>query len=75
MERHMTDIVKVSPDIRKVNSYLRRAKQVAVSSIHPVYAGEEGDKVLSGFNLNLEGPAKHISYLNRLLDEAHLKLG
>ena len=75
MERHMTDTVKVSPDIRKVNSYLRRAKQVAVSSIHPIYVKEEGKRVLSAFNMDLEGPAKHLSYLNRLLDDANLKIG
>jgi hypothetical protein len=73
MENTVTDKVRVAPNIRLVNKYLRKAKNVAVSSLHPVY-GATDPGVLEAFNLSLEGPPQHISYLHRLLSEANLKI-
>ncbi len=74
MTSFVTTSVKVSPDIAKVNVALNKAKQVAVQSMRPIYTGVDRD-VLEAFNLSVEGPEKHVSYLRRLLQDANLKIG
>lgn len=74
MERMITDQVRVEPDIAAINRLLNRAQQVAVSEMSPLYTREEGKKVLSAFQLKLEGPPTHISNFLRLIANANLKI-
>lgn len=72
----MSENLRVVPAISRLNKYLQRAKKVAISSINPVYFGQEddGQRKLQAFNIRVEGPAKHVSYFHRLIDEANLKI-
>jgi hypothetical protein len=44
---------------------------VAISSIDPVYAANHE---IEAFNIRVEGPPRHMSYFNRLLANANLKV-
>ena len=44
---------------------------MAINSIDPIYT--ESNQ-LQGFNVRMEGPARHMSYLQRLLSDANLKV-
>ena len=74
METTVTDKIRVAPDIRLLNRYLHKAKNVAVHSLQPVYATADPD-VVEAFNLSIEGPPSRISMLYRLLSDANLKIG
>ena len=73
MENTVTEHLRVSPRIGLLNKYVHKVKKVAISSIHPVYADAEG-RELQAFNIAVEGPAKYLSYFNRLIDDANLKV-
>lgn len=71
----MTETLRVIPEIGRLNKYLQRAKKVAISSINPIYLGPaNGERRLQAFNIRVEGPAKHLSYFHRMIDEANLKI-
>ncbi|MBY0402322.1 MAG: hypothetical protein K2X66_00345 [Cyanobacteria bacterium] len=76
MDINLSEDLRVIPAIGRLNKYLQRAKKVAISSINPVYFGDEddGNRRLHAFNIRVEGPAKHVSYFHRLIDEANLKI-
>lgn len=72
METTVVEHLKIGPRIGLLNKYVQKAKRVAVSSIAPVYTSNE----LTGFNVELEGPPRHMSYLQRLLfSDNNLKVG
>ncbi len=71
----MTETLQVAPAIGRLNKYLQRAKKVAISSINPIYLGhEDGERRLQAFNIRVEGPAKHVGYFRRMIDQANLKI-
>jgi hypothetical protein len=76
MEMTMSETLRVLPAIGRLNKYLQRAKKVAISSNNPVYFGQDADgqRKLQAFAIQVEGPAKHLSYFHRLIDEANLKI-
>ena len=65
------DTLRVIPQIRLLNKYVQKAKKVAIDAIHPVYSQE---RQLKGFEVRVVGPAGHLSYFRRLIDEANLKI-
>lgn len=72
MEKTVIEQVKVSPRIGLLNHYVHRVKRVAISSIDPVFSV---DNELEGFNVKVEGPPRHMSYLNRLIaSDTNLKV-
>ena len=75
MENFVTAQLRVSPRIRLLNKYIQKAKKVAINSIQPtIYVDANGQQV-SALNISVEGPAQHLSYLKRLIDDANLKVG
>jgi hypothetical protein len=68
----VTENLQVTPKIGLLNKYVQKAKKVAINSIDPIYAD---NNEIRGFNVRIEGPARHMSYLNRLLTDANLKVG
>ncbi len=70
MENTIVEQMRVSPKIGLLNKYVQKVKKVAISSIHPVYADNE----LQAFNICIEGPPRHMSYFNRLIADANLKV-
>jgi hypothetical protein len=70
-ESLVTESLRVTHQIGLLNKYVQKAKKVAINSIDPIYAD---DKQIQGFNVRLEGPPRHMSYLNRLLLAANLKV-
>ena len=75
MEHTLSDNVKVIPDITLLNKYVRKAQKVAISAINPVYFTQpDGPPKLHAFSVKVEGPAKHLNYFHRLIDEANLKI-
>lgn len=71
-ESLVTESLRVTAKIGLLNKYVQKAKKVAINSIDPIYAD---NNEIRGFNVRVEGPAKHMSYLNRLLSAANLKVG
>lgn len=67
----VTENLRVTHKIGLLNKYVQKAKKVAINSIDPIYAD---NKEIRGFNVRLEGPPRHMSYLNRLLSDANLKV-
>ncbi|MBX2860322.1 MAG: hypothetical protein KTR14_03750 [Vampirovibrio sp.] len=70
----LSENIRVLPDISRVNGYLQKAKEVAIKGISPVYADNGAKGELAALSIQVEGPAKHLSYFYRLIDEANLKL-
>lgn len=70
MENTIIEQMRVTPRIGLLNKYVQKVKKVAISSIHPVYADNE----LQAFNICIEGPPRHMSYFNRLIADANLKV-
>jgi hypothetical protein len=71
-ENLVTELFQVSPRIGLLNKYVQRVKKVAINSIDPIYAD---DNVLAGFHVRMEGPARQMRYLTRLLSDGELKVG
>jgi uncharacterized protein (DUF1778 family) len=67
----VTENLRVTHKIGLLNKYVQKAKKVAINAIDPIYAD---DNQIRGFNVRLEGPPRHMSYLNRLLSDANLKV-
>ncbi|MBY0451094.1 MAG: hypothetical protein K2X01_10770 [Cyanobacteria bacterium] len=65
---------RVVPSVRLLNKYVQRAKKVAISSINPFFFEDSDGHTQRGLNIRVEGPASHISYFNRLIDQANLKI-
>lgn len=70
-ESLVTESLRVTHKIGLLNKYIQKAKKVAINSIDPIYAD---NNEIRGFNVRLEGPPRHMSYLNRLLSDANLKV-
>jgi hypothetical protein len=70
-EHYVTENLRVSPKIGLLNKYVQKVKKVAISSIDPIYAD---NNEIRGFNIRVEGPPRHMSYFNRLLADANLKV-
>ena len=70
METTITEELRVTPRIGLLNKYVQKAKKVAINSINPVYADNE----LQAFNISIEGSPRHVSYFNRLIADANLKV-
>jgi len=65
----------VLPQIREVGNYVRKAQQVAITSIDPVFSSNALDgKDLSALRINVEGPKKYLKYFERLLAGANLNV-
>ncbi len=62
----------VLPQIKEVGNYVRKAQQVAITSIDPVFSGNSQD--LSALRINVEGPTKYLKYFERLLAGANLNV-
>ncbi len=71
LEPVITESMRVTPQIGLLNKYVQKVKKVAISAIDPIYSETHQ---LRGFNVQIEGPAKHMSYLARLLSDANLKV-
>ena len=67
----VTESMRVSPKIGLFNKYVQKVKKVAISAIDPIYTD---NRQLQGFTVKVEGPARQMSYLARLLLEADLKV-
>lgn len=67
----VTENMRVTPKIGLVNQYLQKVKKVAISSINPIYAD---NNEIQAFNIQVEGPPRHMSYFTRLLLDANLKV-
>lgn len=67
----VTESLRVTHKIGLLNKYVQKAKKVAINSIDPIYTD---NNEIRGFNVRLEGPPRHMSYLNRLLADANLKV-
>ncbi len=66
---------RVVAEIRLLNKYVHRAKKVAISAINPVVMeGSMAGSPVRALNIQVEGPAQHVSYFKRLIDEANLKI-
>ena len=70
-EHMVTENLRITPKIGLLNKYVQKVKKVAINSIDPIYT--ESNQ-LQGFNVRMEGPARHMSYLQRLLSDANLKV-
>lgn len=70
MEPTVIEQLRVRPRIKDLNRYAQKVNKVAISEIHPIYADNE----LQAFNICIEGPPKHVSYFNRLIAKADLKV-
>ncbi len=69
--------ILVRPEIRLLNRYAQKAKQVAITSINPVFSASEAEserRNLQALRIQIEGPQKHLSYFNRLIENANLKM-
>lgn len=67
----------VRPEIRLLNRYAQKAKQVAITAINPVFSGSEAEshrRNLQALRIQVEGPQKSLSYFNRLIEGADLKV-
>lgn len=71
-EHFVTEHLRVSPKIGLLNKYIQKVKKVAISAIDPVYADNHE---IQAFNIRVEGPPRHMSYFNRLIADANLKVG
>jgi hypothetical protein len=71
-EHFVTEHLRVSPKIGLLNKYIQKVKKVAISAIDPVY---EDNHEIKAFNIRVEGPPRHMSYFNRLIADANLKVG
>jgi hypothetical protein len=70
-EHFVTEHLRVSPQIGLLNKYVQKVKKVAISAIDPVYADNHE---IQAFNIRVEGPPRHMSYFNRLIADANLKV-
>ena len=70
-EHFVTEHLRVTPKIGLLNKYVQKVKKVAISSIDPVYAANHE---IEAFNIRVEGPPRHMSYFNRLIADANLKV-
>jgi hypothetical protein len=70
-EHFVIEHLRVTPKIGLLNKYVQKVKKVAISSIDPVYAANHE---IEAFNIRVEGPPRHMSYFNRLLANANLKV-
>lgn len=71
MENTVIENLRVRPRIGLLNKYVQKVQKVAISSIDPIYTGNE----LEAFNIRIEGPPRHMSYFNRLVAaDANLKV-
>lgn len=71
MEPTVVEQLRVRPRIKDLNRYAQKVNQIAISSIHPIYAD---NNELQAFNICIEGPQRHVSYFNRLIAKADLKV-
>ncbi len=75
--KFIEESILVRPDIGEVNRYARRAKQVAITSISPVFSASEAEserRRLQALRIQVEGPQKSLSYFNRMIEGANLKI-
>lgn len=70
-ESLVTESLRVTPRIGLLNKYVQKVKKVAISAIDPIYAD---NNEIRGFNVRVEGPPRHMSYLHRLLADANMKV-
>ena len=72
--------ILVQPQIRLLNNLAEKTKKVAVTGLCPVFEElsksceqiESDRRRLLGFRLNIQGPARQVSYFKRLLHDANL---
>jgi hypothetical protein len=70
-DHYVTEHLRVSPKIGLLNKYVQKVKKVAISSIDPVYADNHE---IAAFNIRVEGPPRQMSYFNRLIADANLRV-
>jgi len=63
--------LRVRPSIKALNRFAQKVNKVAISAIDPIYAD---NNQLLAFNISVEGPPGHVSYFNRLIANADLKV-
>jgi hypothetical protein len=66
----------VRPEIRLLNRYAQKAKQVAITAINPVFSGSEAEsrrRELQALRIQVEGPQRSLNYFNHLIENADLK--
>jgi hypothetical protein len=69
--------IVVRPQIGLLNRYAQKAKQVAITSINPIFSASEAEnqrRDLLALRIQVEGPSRHLSYFNRLIEGANLKV-
>ncbi len=74
--KFIEESILVRPEIRLLNRYAQKAKQVAITSINPVFSASEAEshrRDLQALRIQVEGPPKHLSYFNSLIEGANLK--
>ncbi len=71
-DHFVTEHLRVSPKIGLLNKYVQKVQKVAISAIDPIYAENHE---IQAFNIRVEGPPRHMSYFNRLIADANLKVG
>jgi hypothetical protein len=75
--RFTEESMLVQPKIGLLNRYAQKAKQVAITAINPVFSGAEAEnhrRALQALRIQVEGPQKSLSYFNRLIEGANLKV-
>ena len=66
----------VRPEIGLINRYAQKAKQVAITSVNPVFGAADAEsqrRALQALRIQVEGPRQHLSYFNKLIEGANLK--
>jgi hypothetical protein len=72
--------ILVQPHLRTLNALAEKTQKVAVTGLRPIFEdlaasaedAERDRRRLLGFRLNVEGPARHVSYFQRLLHDANM---
>lgn len=74
----MEESLTVQPKLSLLNRYAQKAKRVAIKAIKPVFDSaaevESQRRSLQGYRIQVEGPTRHLSYFNRMIDRANLRL-
>lgn len=71
------DSILVRPEIGLLNRFAQKAKQVAITSISPVFSASEAEsqrRSLQALRIQVEGPQRSLNYFNRLIEGADLKV-
>jgi len=67
----------VKPNIEQLNRFAQRVKQVAITSVNPVFSpsqAEDHRRNLMALRIQVEGPSRSLQAFTRLLDGADFRI-